>query len=252
MSTAASTRNGVDKELSESCIVDTLVLPLVDIIFPIFRAYSNAQHTAAVLPAPARFRIALQRPGRTSASGAIARSAGGRASARTSASGAHARSAGDRASACTSASEANARSAGARASARTSVSGADARTSANHRGWGGVTSGRCRGGGFSLGSNARAAAEAPKDCAHGVGIASARRRRRRFWHPPRYCSSRRAKIAAVHRFCRGPSAGAGRRVRAAEGRVACACAAGGLRHSARLCRVGASHRRWQGAGTPQH
>jgi hypothetical protein len=220
VSTAASTRNGVDKELSESCIVDTLVLPLVDIIFPIFRAYSNAQHTAAVLPAPARFRIALQRPGRTSASGAIARSAGGRASARTSASGAHARSAGDRASACTSASEANARSAGARASARTSVSGADARTSANHRGWGGVTSGRCRGGGFSLGSNARAAAEAPKDCAHGVGML----------------------------LPGDASAGAGRRVRAAEGRVACACAAGGLCHSVRICRDGAPHRCWQGAG----
>ena len=34
---------------------------------------------------------------------------------------------------------------------------------------------------------------------------------------------------------------------AAEGRVACACAAAGLRHDARLCRNGAPHRRQDGA-----
>ena len=65
---------------------------------------------------------------RTSAIGANARSAGGRASARTSARGAHARSAGGRASVSTSASGAIARSAGARASARTSARGAIARS----------------------------------------------------------------------------------------------------------------------------
>ena len=36
-------------------------------------------------------------------------------------------------------------------------------------------------------------------------------------------------------------------MRAAEGRVACACAAAGLRHDARLCRNGAPHRRQDGA-----
>ena len=65
---------------------------------------------------------------RTSAEGAIARSAGGRASARTSAGGATARSAGGRASARTSARGAPARSAGGRASARTSAGGAAARS----------------------------------------------------------------------------------------------------------------------------
>ena len=69
----------------------------------------------------------------TSASGANARSAGGRASASTSASGAHARSAGGRASASTSAAGAHARSAGGRASARTSAKGANARSAMMRR-----------------------------------------------------------------------------------------------------------------------
>jgi hypothetical protein len=41
-------------------------------------------------------------------------------------------------------------------------------------------------------------------------------------------------------------------VSAAEGRVVCGCAAAGLRCGACLCRDGAPHRRWNGAGTPQH
>ena len=64
---------------------------------------------------------------RTSAKGANARSAGGRASASTSASGANARSAGEQASASTSAKGADARSAGGRASASTSARGPTAR-----------------------------------------------------------------------------------------------------------------------------
>jgi hypothetical protein len=137
--------------------------------------------------------------------------------------------------------------------------------SANHRG----SRGGLRGRGFSLGSHARAAEEAPKNCGHCVfpSTAGARRRKRcrRFRHSPHYCdNSRRAKFEAVHRSCRGPSAGRRRRtihavvwhVRAAEDRVACACAAAGqgLSHGARLCRdgLGALHRRWQGADTPQH
>jgi len=65
---------------------------------------------------------------RTSAEGAIARSAGARATARTSAKGADARSAGAGASARTGAKGADARSAGAGASANTSASGASARS----------------------------------------------------------------------------------------------------------------------------
>ncbi len=70
---------------------------------------------------------------RTSASGANARSAGGRASASTSAGGGNARSAGGRASASTSAEGANARSAGGRASASTSAKGANARSAMRRR-----------------------------------------------------------------------------------------------------------------------
>ena len=66
--------------------------------------------------------------------------------------------------------------------------------------------------------------------------------RLRSRNTPGYCSSRRAKIAAVRRCCRSPSAGAGRHVSAAEGRVAFACAAAGLRRGARLCRDGAEAR----------
>jgi hypothetical protein len=73
----------------------------------------------------------------TSAGGGNARSAGGRASASTSASGAHARSAGGRASASTSASGAHARSAGGRASASTSAGGATARSAGGRASGGG-------------------------------------------------------------------------------------------------------------------
>jgi len=69
----------------------------------------------------------------TSARGANARSAVGQASASTSARGAIARSAGGRASASTSAGGANARSAGGRASASTSARGANARSAGRTR-----------------------------------------------------------------------------------------------------------------------
>ena len=105
---------------------------------------------------------------------------GGEQSASTSAEEANARSAGGRASASTSAKGADARSAGGRASASTSVKGADARSA------GGRASGqhqrersRCKECGGASGARARAAAEAPQGCAHGVGIAGARRRGRR-------------------------------------------------------------------------
>ena len=65
---------------------------------------------------------------RTNASGAHARSAGGRASARSNTKGADARGAGARASASTSASGAHAGVAGARASARNCARGAIARS----------------------------------------------------------------------------------------------------------------------------
>ena len=133
---------------------------------------------------------------------------GGRASASTSAEGTDARSAGGRASASTSAEGANVRRAGVtelstnkqhfffgcehlRAQAhQEQMQGV---SSANYRG--GV--GRCRGGGFRLGSHARAGSteEAPKDRAHSGGIAGAQRRRRRqhFLHAPHSCDSRLAR-----------------------------------------------------------
>jgi hypothetical protein len=100
----------------------------------------------------------------------------GGASARTSTGGANA-SAGGRASARTSARGADARSAGRRASASTSAGGAIARSvECKPQGVGpkmtmtltrrGLSRRGFRGGGFSPGSQGRAAAEAQKDCAH--------------------------------------------------------------------------------------